>query len=40
VRTPKYDAAAALISLKDWDGATRTLEDFRQRYPNHPLQAK
>ena len=37
--TAQYDAAAALIGLKDWDGATRTLEDFRQRFPNHPLQA-
>jgi TolA-binding protein len=36
----QYDAAAALISLKDWDGAVRTLEDFRQRFPNHPLQAE
>ena len=36
----QYDAAAALISLKDWDGAARTLEDFRQRFPNHPLQAE
>ena len=35
----QYDAAAALITLKDWDGAARTLEDFRQRFPNHPLQA-
>ncbi len=33
----QYDAAAELIGLKDWDGATRSLEDFRQRYPNHPL---
>lgn len=38
--TAQYDAAAALIGLKDWDGATRTLEDFRQRYPKHPLQAE
>ena len=38
--TAQYDAAAALIGLKDWDGATRTLEDFRQRYPNHPLQSE
>jgi len=37
--TAQYDAAAALIGLKDWDGAARTLEDFRQRYPNHALQA-
>src|SRR5205085_11512898 len=32
-------AAASLIALKDWDGAIRTLEDFRQRFPTHPLQA-
>ena len=38
--TAQYDAAAALIGLKDWDGATRSLEDFRQRYPNHPLQGE
>ena len=36
----QYDAAATLISLKDWDGAIRTLEEFRKRYPNHPLQAE
>ncbi len=34
----QYDAAAALIVLKDWDAATRLLTDFRQRYPKHPLQ--
>jgi tetratricopeptide (TPR) repeat protein len=34
----EYDAAASLIALKDWAGATRTLEDFRQRYPQNPLQ--
>ncbi len=38
--TAQFDAAAALIGLKDWEGAARTLEDFRQRYPNHPLQAE
>lgn len=38
--TAQYDAAAALIGLKDWDAAARTLEDFRQRYPAHPLQAE
>jgi cellulose synthase operon protein C len=38
--TAQYDAAAALIVLKDWDGAARTLEDFRQRFPNHPLQGE
>ncbi|HEX6706436.1 MAG TPA: tetratricopeptide repeat protein [Albitalea sp.] len=36
--TAQYDAAAALIELKDWDAATRTLEDFRQRFPKHALQ--
>jgi tetratricopeptide (TPR) repeat protein len=36
--TAQYDAAASLIALKDWDGASRTLEDFRQRYPGNPLQ--
>jgi cellulose synthase operon protein C len=36
--TAQYDAAASLIVLKDWDGAIKTLEDFRQRFPNHPLQ--
>ncbi len=34
----QYDAAAALIGLKDWDNAARTLEDFRSRFANHPLQ--
>ena len=39
VRTAaQYDSAAELIALKDWAGATRTLEDFRQRFPQHPLQ--
>jgi TolA-binding protein len=36
----QFDAAAALIALKDWDAAARTLEDFRTRYPKHPLQAE
>jgi outer membrane protein assembly factor BamD (BamD/ComL family) len=40
VATAQYDAAAALIELKDWPGAARALEDFRQRYPNHPLQGE
>jgi TolA-binding protein len=38
--TAQYDAAAALIGLKDWDGASKALEDFRQRYPTHALQAE
>jgi TolA-binding protein len=37
--TAQYDAAAAMLALKDWDGAARTLEDFRTRYPKHPLQS-
>jgi len=36
----EYDAAAALISLKDWNGATRVLEGFRRAYPAHALQAE
>lgn len=36
----QYDAAAAMLAMKDWDGASRTLEDFRTRFPNHPLQAE
>ncbi|MDH4287796.1 MAG: tetratricopeptide repeat protein [Aquincola sp.] len=35
--TAQYDAAAALIGLKDWDAAATMLEDFRRRFPNHPL---
>jgi TolA-binding protein len=38
--TAQYDAAASLLTLKDWEGAAATLEDFRKRYPNHPLQAE
>ena len=38
--TAQYDSAAALIALKDWDAAARKLEDFRTRYPQHPLQAE
>jgi TolA-binding protein len=36
--TAQFDAAAVLIELKDWPAAGLTLEDFRQRYPKHPLQ--
>lgn len=38
--TAQYDAAAAMLAMKDWDGAARTLEDFRARYPQHPLQSE
>lgn len=38
--TAQYDAAAELLALKDWPAAATTLEDFRTRYPKHPLQAQ
>lgn len=38
--TAQYDAAAAMLAMKDWEGASRSLEDFRARFPNHPLQAE
>jgi cellulose synthase operon protein C len=38
--TAQFDAAAVLIALKDWDAAARSLEDFRTRYPKHPLQGE
>jgi cellulose synthase operon protein C len=36
----QYDAAAALIGLKDWDKAASALEEFRRQQPNNPLQAE
>lgn len=36
----QFDAAAALIALKDWDQATPALEAFRRQHPNHPLAAE
>jgi outer membrane protein assembly factor BamD (BamD/ComL family) len=38
--TAEYDAAATLITLKDWNGAVKVLEGFRKAHPNHPLQAE
>lgn len=38
--TAEYDAAAALIALKDWGAAAGVLEAFRLSYPKHPLQAE
>ena len=38
--TAEYDAAAALISLKDWSAAAGVLEGFRRNFPKHPLQAE
>jgi len=37
--TAEYDAAAALITLKDWDRAAQVLEAFRKNYPRHEYQA-
>ncbi|MDP2004600.1 MAG: tetratricopeptide repeat protein [Rubrivivax sp.] len=36
----QFDAAAALIGLKDWDAAAGALEDFRRQQPGHALQAE
>jgi outer membrane protein assembly factor BamD (BamD/ComL family) len=36
----QYDAAALMLGDKDWAGAARQLEDFRRRFPQHPLQAE
>ena len=36
----QFDAAAQLLALKDWPAAAKLLEDFRQRFPNDPLQAQ
>jgi TolA-binding protein len=33
----EYDAAAALIQLKEWAGAAQVLEAFRQSHPDHAL---
>lgn len=35
----QFDAASAYIDIKDWANAQPLLEDFRQRYPKHALQA-
>jgi tetratricopeptide (TPR) repeat protein len=34
----QYDAAAALLTLKQWDRAIGVLQDFRRQYPQHQLQ--
>jgi len=36
--TAEYDAAAALIQLKDWEKAASVLEGFRNNFPGHELQ--
>ncbi|MDH3310877.1 MAG: tetratricopeptide repeat protein [Gammaproteobacteria bacterium] len=35
----EYDAAAAYIAMKQWQAASRVLENFRKSHPGHPLQA-
>ncbi|HEX5420419.1 MAG TPA: tetratricopeptide repeat protein [Gammaproteobacteria bacterium] len=39
VPTAEYDAAAALIRLKDWPRAAAVLEDFRRQFPKNALAA-
>ena len=36
--TAEYDAAAALIQLKDWETAASVLAGFRNNFPESPLQ--
>ncbi len=36
--TAEYDAAAALIQLKQWDAAAAVLSGFRSSFPSHALQ--
>jgi tetratricopeptide (TPR) repeat protein len=36
--TAEYDAAAALIKLKDWEMAASVLVGFRNSFPDNPLQ--
>ena len=36
--TAEYDAAAALIQLKDWETAATVLVGFRNSFPDNPLQ--
>jgi TolA-binding protein len=40
VATAEYDAAAGLMSLNDFSAAARTLEQFRDAYPDDPRQAE
>ncbi len=35
----QVDQAAVQIAMKNWEGAARTLESFRQQHPNHALAA-
>ncbi len=35
--TALYDASAELIRLQEWSRAVQVLQDFRARFPDHPL---
>lgn len=35
--TAEYDAAAALITVKDWTRAIQVLQDFQRQFPNNAL---
>lgn len=35
--TAAFDAALTLVSLQQWSAATQALENFRKRFPQHPL---
>jgi len=36
----QYDAATYLLEMQEWQQAIELLEDFRQRFPQHPLQGE
>jgi tetratricopeptide (TPR) repeat protein len=38
--TAQFDAATALLGIQDWEATARLLEDFRERFPGHALQAE
>ncbi len=35
----EYDAASILLRDKQWERASKVLEGFRRKYPNHELAA-
>ena len=39
-RNAEYDAAAALVTMKDWPRAIEVLEGFRRNHPQDPLNAE
>ena len=38
--TAEFDAATIYLTLKNWGKAIKVLEEFRDSYPDHPLQNK